>query len=271
MTSLRSRTSPSGQAAGERDFRLGRAGNGRRRTTSLLDADPDLGIGLWGEEFLSATRGAIARVIHLNESHGGLSWIEDGLDASGLGLFVLEGLLVRSVTVGRRSAGELLGTGDLIGPAANDRGYDGLSVSVDWRAVCATSVAVLDSGFALRIAPWPTVAAQLIARATHRTSRLALIQAAARNPRVAPRLLVMFWLFAQRWGTVGPDGIHVTLPLTHKTIANLAGAARPTVTSTLQQLARADLLRRESPSRWLLSNQALQSVANPEGILRSSA
>jgi hypothetical protein len=271
MTTLQPSPSPAGQAGRERDSRLGQAGNGRRRTTSLLDADPDLAIGLWDEEFLSAARGAIARVIHINETAAGLSWIEDGLDVSGLGLFVLEGLLVRSVTVGRRSAGELLGPGDLIGPAANDRGYDGLTISVDWQAACPTSVAVLDSGFVRRIAPWPTVAAQLIARATHRTSRLALIQAAAHNPRVGPRLLIMFWLFAQRWGTVGPDGIHVTLPLTHTTIATLAGASRPTVTSTLQRLARADLLRRESPRRWLLTHQALRSLDNPEGILRSSA
>ena len=271
MTTLQPRTSPSGQAGREHESRLGDAGNGRRRTTSLLDADPDLAIGLWGEELLSAARGAIARVIHISESDTGLPWIEDGLDPSGLGLFVLDGLLVRSVTVGGRSAGELLGPGDLIGPAANDRGYDGLSISVDWQAVGAASVAVLDYGFVRRIAPWPTVAAQLIARATHRTSRLALIQAAAHNPRVGPRLLIMFWLFAQRWGTVGPDGIHVTLPLTHTTIANLAGASRPTVTSTLQRLARADLLRRESPQRWLLTHQALRSLDNPEGILRGSA
>jgi CRP/FNR family transcriptional regulator, cyclic AMP receptor protein len=265
---LRPTPSPPGPTATARDLRLNPAGIGRHRVTSVLDADPDLASGLWGEQCVAAARGAMARVIHIEAGERGLSWIEDGLDASGLGLFVLEGLLLRSVTVGGRAGGELLGTGDLIGPAINDRGHDGLSISVAWEAVCPTSVAVLDSRFVRRIAPWPTVAAQLIARATHRTSRLAIIQAAARNPRVAPQLLIMFWLFAQRWGTVGPRGIHLTLPLTHTAIANLAGATRPTVTSTLQHLARADLLRREPGHRWLLTHHAAQALENPEGILR---
>jgi hypothetical protein len=258
-------------AVRERDNRLGHAGNGATRTTSLLDVDPDLASGLRGEEFLAASGGAIARVIHINAADAALMWIEDGLDASGLGLLVLDGLLIRSVTVGGRPADELLGVGDLIGPATNDRGDDGPTISVQWQAVCSTSVAVLDSRFMRRIARWPTIAAQLSARATQRTSRLALIQAAAHHPRMAPRLLVMFWVFAQRWGTVSPAGLHVTLPLTHTTIAKLAGATRPTVTSTLQQLARADLLRREAPDRWLLTHQGVAVLANPAGILRTNA
>ena len=99
----------------------------------MLDADPDLAGGLWGEEFISAARGAIARAIRINASDPGLSWIEDGLDKGGLGLLVLEGVLVRSVTVGGRSAGELLGAGDLIGPAANDGGDEGPSTRSDGR------------------------------------------------------------------------------------------------------------------------------------------
>jgi CRP/FNR family transcriptional regulator, cyclic AMP receptor protein len=271
MTTLGPRTSPSGDSAQERDSRLGHAANGHRRMASLLDADRDLASGLWGEELVSAARGVTARVVPIDPSDTALSWIEDGLDASGLGLFVLDGLLVRSVTVGGRSASELLGPGDLIGPATDDRGDEGPTISVHWQAIASTAVAVLDSRFMRRLAPWPTIATQLSARATQRSSRLALIQAAAHHPRVAPRLLIMFWLFAQRWGTVRPDGIHVTLPLTHTTIANLAGATRPTVTSTLQQLARADLLRRDPPHRWLLTHRALQSMDNPEGILRANA
>ena len=88
---------------------------------------------------------------------------------------------------------------------------------------------------------------------------------------MAPRLLIMFWLFAQRWGTVSRDGIRVRLPLTHTTIASLAGGTRPTVTSTLQRLARADLLRRESPDRWLLTRQGVEALEHPQGILRGSA
>lgn len=261
MTTLGPRTSPFGEPIRDHDSLLGHSGGSQGRTTRLLDADPDLATGLWGEQFLLAGRGAVARVIDLRASGDGLSWIEDGLDASGLGLFVLEGLLVRSVAVGGRSAAELLGAGDLIGPSASDRD-DGLPGAVQWQAVGPTTVAVLDSQFVRRIASWPTITAQLSARATHRATRLALIQAVVHNPRVAPRLLTMFWIFAQRWGRVGRDGIHITLPLTHTTIADLVGATRPTVTSALQHLSRAELLRREPPHRWLLTNQALAALDN---------
>ncbi|MBV9467446.1 MAG: Crp/Fnr family transcriptional regulator, partial [Solirubrobacterales bacterium] len=94
----------------------------------------------------------------------------------------------------------------------------------------------------------------------------ALTQAVTHLPRVTSRLLIFFWLLAERWGRVGPDGIQVRLPLTHEVLAMLVGAHRPTVTVALQRLARAELLLRERPDRWLLTRSAIDSLAEPESI-----
>ena len=85
-------------------------------------------------------------------------------------------------------------------------------------------------------------------------------------PRAYARLLILFWLLAERWGRVARDGVHVTLPLTHEVLAMLVGAHRPTVTIALQRLTRAGLLTRERPDRWLLTNRAIEYLGEPESV-----
>ena len=67
----------------------------------------------------------------------------------------------------------------------------------------------------------------------------------------------MFWLLGERWGTVGPEGITIPLPLTHETVAMIIGVRRPAATLGLQRLASAGLLLRRGSNRWLLTNQAV--------------
>lgn len=85
-------------------------------------------------------------------------------------------------------------------------------------------------------------------------------------PRAHPRLLILFLLLAERWGKVGPDGVRVSLPLTHEVLGMLIGAQRPTVTIALQRLARAGLLSRERTDCWLLTNAAMERLRHPEQL-----
>jgi DNA-binding transcriptional ArsR family regulator len=80
------------------------------------------------------------------------------------------------------------------------------------------------------------------------------------------RLLILFWLLADRWGRVGTEGVYVTLPLTHEVLAMLIGAHRPTVTIALQRLTRAGFLIRERSDRWLLTNRAIDTLQHPESL-----
>jgi CRP/FNR family transcriptional regulator, cyclic AMP receptor protein len=130
----------------------------------------------------------------------------------------------------------------------------------------ASRLAVLDTRFALRVARWPSITSRIVGRVAQRARYLALTQAVTHLPRAYARLLILFWLMAERWGRVGPEGVHVVLPLTHETLAMLVGAHRPTVTIALQRLTRAGLLIRERRDRWLLTNLAIERLEQPESL-----
>jgi hypothetical protein len=238
----------------------------RRHVAVLLDADPDLATGLDADEVQAARARALARVIELQPPSWDTSEIRERAEAGWLGLFVLDGLLIRRVNVGKRSACELFGPTDLFRPWDTDGEYAPLPISVDWLVLKNTRLAVLDTAFVLRVARWPKIISQIVSRIAQRARYLALTQAVTHLPRAYARLLILFWLLAERWGRVSKDGVSVTLPLTHEVLAMLIGAHRPTVTIALQRLTRAGFLVRERTDRWLLTNAAIACLEHPESL-----
>jgi CRP-like cAMP-binding protein len=237
-----------------------------RRAVSVLDADSELGRGLDPAELEEARRRAVATVVELEPPHWDPASLNETAGEDWIGLLVIDGLMIRQVVVGKRPACELFGPGDLCRPWDSDGEYYPLPISVGWHVLRPTRLAVLDGGFAHRVARWPTITSRLTGRVAQRARYLALTQAATHLPRASARLLILFWLLAERWGTTGRDGVHVTLPLTHEVLAMLAGTHRPTVTLALQRLSRAGLLSREAQDRWLLTNEAIQRLGEPESL-----
>jgi CRP/FNR family cyclic AMP-dependent transcriptional regulator len=235
-----------------------------RPTISVLDADPDLAAGIGEPELDAAHREAVAAVVRLEVPRWDPSHISAVAMDGWLGLLFIDGLVLRRVTIGKRHTCELLGPGDLIRPWDADSEYDPFPDAVDWQVLTRARLAVLDTAFALRVARWPAIASQLVARVAHRARHLALMQAVTHLSRADERLLILFWLLAERWGRVGQDGVHVSLPLTHEILAMLVGAQRPTVTIALHGLAEGRLLTRESRDRWLLTNLAMSQLADAE-------
>lgn len=236
------------------------------RFVALLDADPDLAAGLEEPERPAARRQAVAALLDVDGPGWDPSQIEQPPDGGWLGLFVVHGLLIRRVTVGRRPACELFGPGDLIRPWDTDGEYEPLSIAVDWIVRRPARLAILDTAFTLRVARWPSVISKLVGRVAQRARYLALIQAVTHLPRTYARLLIVFWLLAERWGKVGPDGVRIRLPLTHELLGMLVGAHRPTITIALQRLTAAGLLIRERSDLWLLTSRAMQSLRQPESL-----
>lgn len=239
----------------------------KRPTVSLLDSDPDLGAGLDGDQLQAARRLAVAAIIDLEASGWEVDAVREAATDGWLGLFVVHGLMIRRVTVGKRTACELFGPGDLIRPWDTDGEYDPLPISVNWDVLQPTRLAILDTAFALRIARWPSITSRIVSRVAQRARYLALTQAVTHLPRVYARLLILFWLLAERWGKVSPDGVYVTLPLTHELLGMLVGAHRPPVTIALQRLSRAGLLTRARSDRWLLTNLAIQRLGEPQSLV----
>ena len=237
-----------------------------RHTVALLDADPDLAIGVPPDEAQLARSRAVAAVMELEPPSWDTAPLAARAQAGWLGLFVLDGLLLRRVVVGKRPACELFGPTDLIRPWDTDGEYDPLPISVDWLVLKRTRLAVLDTAFVLRVARWPTITSRLVSRVAQRARYLTLTQAVTHLPRAYVRLLILFWLLAERWGRVGTEGVYVTLPLTHEVLAMLIGAHRPTVTIALQRLTRAGFLIRERSDRWLLTNSAIETLKHPESM-----
>jgi CRP/FNR family transcriptional regulator, cyclic AMP receptor protein len=237
-----------------------------RHMVALLDADPDLSVGVPREEMEVARSRAVAAVMELEPPGWDTAPLVQRSEPGWLGLFVLDGLLLRRVEVGKRSACELFGPTDLVRPWDTDGEYDPLPISVSWLVLKRTRVAVLDTAFVLRIARWPTITSRIVSRLAQRARYLTLTQAVTHLPRAYVRLLILFWLLAERWGKVGTEGVYVTLPLTHEVLAMLIGAHRPTVTIALQRLTRAGFLIRERSDRWLLTNRAIETLEHPESM-----
>jgi CRP-like cAMP-binding protein len=191
---------------------------------------------LGGDRLLAAIRDCVATTTHLPRG----SWNpEDDLDGfhTGIGLLVLEGLLVRRVGLAERFGAELLGEGDVLRPWQSEDVATTLPRSGAWRALEPCRLAVLDSGFALRAARYPEVISCLFARVLRRSRMLAVNIAIVHHPRVDLRLHMLFWELADRWGTVHRDGVRVPLRLTHTVLADLVAAQRQTVSKALGELA----------------------------------
>jgi DNA-binding transcriptional ArsR family regulator len=235
-------------------------------TIRLLDVDPDLA-GPLNATQLEAAR-ACTHVVVLDVP--GPGWDPDPVRQTAtpgwLGLYVIQGVLLRVVNVGRRRACELFGPGDVVRPWDADGEYEPLAIELAWRVPRPARLAVLDTRFARNIGGWPTIVSSLMQRVATRARFLALARAIGQFPRADARLLITFWLLGERWGRFGPDGITVTLPLTHETLAMIIGVQRPTVTLALRRLADAGLLMRPRRDRWLLTREGVDHLHAPESL-----
>ena len=126
-----------------------------------------------------------------------------------------------------------------------------LSYTTRWRVLEPVVVAMLDGGVARRFARYPELTGRLVARTLERSRTLAVNMAIVQQPRVQVRVYLLLWHLADRWGCAGSEGTVLPLRLTHDVLADLVAARRPTVSKALSQLAKAGLVRPDSPG-WLL-------------------
>ena len=224
-------------------------------TVALLDADPELARGLDPRRAREAAHRLYARAIDIPRGR----WLPSPDFAEGarpIGLLMLDGLLVREATVGDHPSAELLGPGDLMRAWDDAEHEELLPRTIEWHALSATRVAVIDHAFAVRAAQWPEVFAGLLDRAARRAERLVVMQAIAHLTRVDDRLLALLWCLAERWGRVVPGGVLVSLRLSHRTLAGMVGARRPSVTTALGQLMARGEIERRADGEWILRGDA---------------
>lgn len=222
-------------------------------TCLLLDEDPELGQALEGERLEVVRRGLWAAVVESPVEE----WDPDryaDLARGGIGLLIIEGLIVRRMGRQARRSAELLGPGDILRPWQHDGEEATMPLETSWKVLDPLRLAVLDLSFTARVGHVPEVVGELVGRATSRSRILATHLAILHHPRVERRLLLLLWHLAERWGRVTPDGVALRLPLTHELLAELVAARRPSVTTSLGQLVERGELER-CGSGWLLRGE----------------
>jgi CRP-like cAMP-binding protein len=178
-----------------------------------------------------------------------------------LGLFVLDGLLVREVRIDDLRCCELLGPGDLLRPWDDDDGAGTIECQTAWRVLEPVRLALLDGAFARRAARWPMVTGELLQRSLRRCRSQSVLLALTQARRADVRLRTLFAHLGDRWGRVTPEGIVIPLKLTHSVIAQLTGLRRPSVSISLADLEREGEIVRLSRDAWLITLPQVMSDA----------
>ena len=218
----------------------------------VLSEDPDLAELIDPEHRARAVEHCIARTARIPRGR----WTTPGPEGlrDGIGLLVLEGLLLRRVGIDGRFGAELLGVGDLLRPWQGEDARPTLALTTGWRVLEPVRLALLDAATARRFAAYPELTGRLVDRALERSRNLAINMAIVHQARVNVRLHMLFWHLADRWGRVRPAGIVLPLSLTHTVLADLVAARRPTVTSALSELGRQRLVLPDEEG-WLLCGE----------------
>ncbi len=220
----------------------------------VLDADPDLGSNLPADRFEQARQALVARTEGVQRGQ----WRpqSDGVEAAGgIGMLVIEGVLVRRLSLGHRSCAELLGPGDILRPGQDGDQESAAPFRPSFRVIEPLMLAVLDARFGVRAARFPELVGEIVGRTMERSRTLARMLAVAQLPRVDTRLLIAMWQLSERWGTVRPSGRALPGFLSHELLGWLVGARRPSVTTALGQLSSRGLVTRDADGTWLLGER----------------
>jgi CRP/FNR family cyclic AMP-dependent transcriptional regulator len=230
------------------------------RMAPLLDLDPDLAELMSPERAGAAQVQLLARVARVPAGALGFGRTEP-VSPGHLGLLVVDGLIAAELLTEDVVSLELMGPGDLIRPWQPFGDEALLEADVRWSALSEVRVAVLDQRAAAQLGRYPEVYAALIERLTARAQRLAVTQTICQLNRVDQRVLTMLWHLAGRWGRITSQGTVVPLALSHRMLAQLVGARRPTVSTACGDLARRGELLRRADGTWLLPGEPVGAPA----------
>jgi CRP/FNR family transcriptional regulator, cyclic AMP receptor protein len=187
-------------------------------------------------------------------------------------MLVLRGAALRSVLIPGAEISEIVGPGDLIQPGQLDGDANSACASVLWTVMEPVTVAVLTERVQAALATHPALTSALARKGLLRAQRIAVQLAISGHPRCDQRVLLMLWQLADRFGRVTPEGVLLPLRLSHRVLGDLVRARRPTVTTSLKQLADSGAVIRTADGHWLLAWPTPRDrLAQPQGAARSGA
>jgi CRP/FNR family cyclic AMP-dependent transcriptional regulator len=225
----------------------------------VFDADPSLLHGLPRDVAARLRRQVVADLLYVPTGTGlPLLPVVQGA----FGLLVLDGTLLRRVTLAGRSSVELFGAGDVLRPWEDEGRLASLPTRTSWRALEPSRLALLDQGFLESVQRFPAVVDELASRAMGRSHLLLARLAIAQMPQLERRLLTLFWYLADRFGHVGAGHVTIPVPISHSVLAELVCAQRPSVTVALRHLQARGEVERLPTGGWALYGEPEQ-IAEP--------
>lgn len=241
-----------------------------RSVGCLLDLDEG-----WDDAVPAAERALAQRVLTVGGSHVPAGPWDAQPVPGDPPVLILDGLLWRETVLTGPAAGELLGPGDVI----VTRRRDDDATAIRWRALTPMRFAHLGPRFSLAAQRWPGLNDELRDRLVARSERQARHVATLQLQRVEDRVLVTLTELAGRFGRVRPDGVQLTVGLTHAMLGQVVGARRSTVTLALGALREQGLVT-PCAGGWVLSPTGapgrdvptlLHVVAASDAALRTAA
>lgn len=177
-------------------------------------------------------------------------WSPAASETNAYGLLMLDGIILRSVTLAGRRGVELFGSGDVLTPWSDDADSASVSYHISWVALATTRVAVLDRDFDEILARCPSILGALLDRQARRRC-LAGVRSLLQTPLLEKRLMILLWQLADRWGHVDRDGIVLEVDFNQTILGDMVGAQRQSVSRALGQLVESGQLAR-GPNGWIL-------------------
>lgn len=231
--------------------------NGKTPWLSLVELDSELNVHEPGWSAPGERRLA-ARAMHV--AAGPFDPRDFMPDPDGwLGLVITSGQLLVEIEAGRGPTGWLVGPDDLLRPWEMDE--LALTADATWTALSESRLVLLDGDFARRSLDIADVSRALLAKSAQSAHWLLAKSLITATPVIEERLLLLFALIGERWGRATPEGVMINLPLTHRVLASLVGARRPSVSTALGALDEEGLIRRVPRDGWLARRPPL--VADP--------
>ena len=224
----------------------------------VLECDPELGLRVPPDEVAAARDALVAPVRMLERG----VWQAPRESATDLGALLLEGVLARDVLLAGSTCTELLGPGDLVAGRPASQADLLVPHHVELRVVEPVTLAVLDAPFSHAVLRWPQVVRALLDREQRRSSRAALHAAVLHLSPVETRLLMILWLLAERWGRVTPEGVVLTLRLSHRMLGRLVGCQRASLTTALHRVEASGLADHRPDRTWLLHGRPPDEFAH---------
>jgi CRP/FNR family transcriptional regulator, cyclic AMP receptor protein len=233
--------------------------NGKTPWLSLVELDSELNVHEPGWA-APGDRRLPARTLHLASGpFDPRTFVQD--PGGWLGLLIADGQLLVEVEAGRGPTGWLVGSEDIVRPWEMDE--LALTADATWTALSEAEVVLLDADFARRAMGVPQMSCTLLAQAGQSTHWLLAKSLITATPVIEERLLLLFALIGERWGRATPEGVIIHLPLTHRVLASLVGARRPSVSTALGALDEEGLISRVPRDGWLARRPTVRTDPSP--------